>query len=61
MGQEDAFATGIPPDIYAFHTAPGILLPSPTFESNSIERPSPVEPGAFTLDLYDRLRALYAQ
>src|SRR5674476_201423 len=44
-----------------FTTTPGIPLPSPAFKSNSIERRSPVEPGDFTLDLHDRLRALYAQ
>ncbi len=61
MGQEAAFATGVPPDIYAFTTTPGIPLPSPNLKPCSIERPLPVEPGAFTSDLHDRLRALYAQ
>ncbi len=44
-----------------FTATPGIPPPSTALESGSIERPLPVEPGAFTSDLPNRLRALYAQ
>ncbi len=47
-GQEAAFATGVPPDIYAFHTTPGIPLPSSALKPRSMEWPLPVEPGDFT-------------
>src|SRR5205809_4769470 len=42
-------------------TTPGIPLSSASLESASIQGPLPVEPGAFTLNLTDRLHALYAQ
>ncbi len=61
MAQRAAFATGVPPDIYAFHTTPGIPLSSTILELLSFERPLLVEPGAFTSDLSNRLHALYAQ
>ncbi len=41
-------------------TTPGIPLSSTPLKSASIQRPLPVEPGAFTLHLTDRLHALYA-
>ena len=44
-----------------FTPTPGIPPPSPGLKSPSIERSSPVEPRAFTSDLKDGLRALYAQ
>jgi hypothetical protein len=44
-----------------FTAPPGIPHTSPILESASIGRHSPVGPGAFTSDLADRLRALYAQ
>jgi hypothetical protein len=44
-----------------FTTTPGIPPPSTALESDSIERPLPVEPGDFTPNLPDRLHALYAQ
>ncbi len=44
-----------------FTSTPGIPPPSPVLKSASIERTSWVEPRAFTLDLTDRLHALYAQ
>ncbi len=59
--QEVAFATDVPPDIYAFTATPGIPLPSPILKSNSFKCTSGVKPRAFTPDLKDRLRALYAQ
>src|SRR6266705_3264494 len=44
-----------------FTATPGIPI-SPTYlESSSIRCRSRVEPGIFTSDLHDRLRALYAQ
>ena len=44
-----------------FTTTPGIPPPSTILKSDSIERPLPVEPGAFTSNLPNRLHALYAQ
>src|SRR5689334_23649444 len=44
-----------------FTATPEIPSASPAFKSRSFERPLPVEPGAFTFDFQDRLRALYAQ
>ncbi len=61
MGQEAAFATGIPPDIYAFHHYTGNSASLSHLRVEQYRATLPVEPGAFTLDLYDRLRALYAQ
>ncbi len=56
-----AFAIGVPPDIYAFHRYTGnsaILYHTPV---SQYQMPSQVEPGAFTSDLPNRLRTLYAQ
>ncbi len=44
-----------------FTATPGIPLPSPILKSLSFKCTSGVEPRAFTPDLKDRLRALYAQ
>ncbi len=44
-----------------FTSTPGIPLPSPILKSFSFKCTSGVEPRAFTSDLKDRLRALYAQ
>ena len=44
-----------------FTPTPGIPPPSPGFESCSIKGSSTVEPWAFTPDLHNSLRALYAQ
>ena len=44
-----------------FTSTLGIPLTSPELKSTSIKRNSQVEPGAFTPDLINRLRALYAQ
>ncbi len=60
-GQEAAFATGVPPDIYEFHLYTRNLLPSPALKPFSLGRISGVEPRAFTPDLDGRLRTLYAQ
>jgi hypothetical protein len=43
-----------------FTATPGIPVTSPVFKSNSIYWPLRVEPGAFTIDLPNRLLALYA-
>jgi hypothetical protein len=42
-------------------TTPGIPHPPTGLQSDRIARHSPVEPGAFTHDASDHLRALYAQ
>ena len=44
-----------------FTATPGIPLPSPALKSTSFKGSLLVEPGAFTSDLINRLRALYAQ
>ncbi len=61
MAQIAAFATGVPPDIYAFHHYTGNSTILYHLELPSFERPLLVEPGAFTSDLSNRLHALYAQ
>ncbi len=61
LGQAVAFATDVPPDIYAFHRYTG----NSTTLSHTLAEQSrlqfQVEPGDFTIDLLSRLRALYAQ
>src|SRR5579864_4853423 len=44
-----------------FTATPVIPSPPSTFKTDSIHRPSGVEPRAFTADFPTRLRALYAQ
>ena len=44
-----------------FTAPPGVPLTPTRLEPASITRNSPVEPGDFTRDLADHLRALYAQ
>jgi hypothetical protein len=44
-----------------FTATPGIPPSSPELKPSSFQCPSRVEPWAFTPDLLDRLRALYAQ
>src|ERR1051325_8547066 len=44
-----------------FTATPGIPSSSPELNSRSISCTSRVKPGAFTTDLQERLRALYAQ
>ncbi|RLU75911.1 hypothetical protein CTZ27_38705 [Streptomyces griseocarneus] len=44
-----------------FTPTPGIPPPSPGFKSRSFKGNSTVEPWAFTSDLQNSLRALYAQ
>ncbi len=61
MIQKIAFATGVPPDIYAFHHYTGNSIFYITLKSGSIERPLLVKPGDFTPNLPNRLHALYAQ
>ena len=54
-----------PPVFYRISThftaTPYIPIPSPRLESCSFRRTFRVEPGDFTSDTQDRLRALYAQ
>ena len=59
--QKGAFATGVPPNIYAFHRYTGN---SPFLSCTQVlQYPEPygVEPRIFTPDLKNRLHALYAQ
>ncbi len=56
-----AFAIGVPPDIYAFHRYTGNSAILYHTQLASIKCHSQVEPGAFTSDLPNRLRTLYAQ
>ena len=61
MPQEAAFATGVPTDIYAFHRYTGssaflYISQAPQYQMRTL-----VERGDLTLDLRDRLHALYAQ
>ena len=57
-----AFAIGVLPNIYEFHLYTGnSTILSRTSRSARIKCTSQVEPGAFTPDATDRLRALYAQ
>ena len=59
--QQAAFATGVPPNIYAFHryTRNSAFL-SDTLASQ-FRSPHGVKPRTFKTDLRRRLRALYAQ
>ena len=61
MAQQTAFATGVPPNIYAFHryTRNSICLYH-TLAYQFLEQ-SEVELRALILDLVCRLRTLYAQ
>ena len=61
MAQQTAFATGVPPNIYAFHryTRNSICLYC-TLVNQYLER-TEVKPRALILDLINRLRTLYAQ
>ncbi len=61
LTQTAAFAIGVLPDLYAFHRYTGIPRSSVTLQSVSTTCRSQVEPGAFTTDITNRLRALYAQ
>src|SRR6056297_968268 len=59
--QRVAFATGVPPNIYAFHryTRNSTLLSST--QAHQFQVLTLVEPMPFTPDLIGRLRTLYAQ
>ena len=61
MAQQIAFATGVPPNIYAFHryTRNSICLYH-TQVYQFLKR-NEVEPQDLILDLINRLRTLYAQ
>src|SRR5438445_9631415 len=56
-----AFATGVPPDIYAFHRYTGNSTHLSHTPARQFRLKLRVEPGDFTGDLPHRLRALYAQ
>ena len=60
--QQAAFATGVLPDLYAFHRyTRNSACPYRAREPASRPRRPGVEPRAFTRALAGRLRALYAQ
>ncbi len=61
MAQKAAFASGVPPDIYAFHRSTGIPLSSTILKLTSFGDSSRVKPGDFIYDLISHLRTLYAQ
>ena len=61
MAQQTAFATGVPPNIYAFHryTRNSVCLYH-TLAYQYLKR-TEVKPQALISDLINRLRTLYAQ
>ncbi len=61
MAQKTAFASGVPPDIYAFHRSTGIPSSSTILKLSSFEDHSMVEPWDFIFDLHSHLHTLYAQ
>ncbi len=61
MSQMAAFATGIPPDIYAFHRYTRNSTISLILKTCRIKGTSQVEPGSLTPDVQVRLRTLYTQ
>jgi len=58
--QQNAFATGVLPDLYAFTATPGIPSASTVLEPASLTGSPGVEPRDFTGNLTSHLRALYA-
>ncbi len=61
MAQQSAFATGVLPDIYAFHRYTGNSLCPYTLKPYSFHCLYGVELHSLTADLQGRLRTLYAQ
>ncbi len=61
MTQKAAFASGVPPDIYAFHRSTGNSAFLNHLKLCSFENHSMVEPWAFIFDLHCHLHTLYAQ
>ncbi len=61
VAQKAAFATGVLPDICAFHRYTGNSAFPYHTRARRYRRLAGVEPRAFTSDLTGRLRALYAQ
>ena len=59
--QKGAFATGVPPNIYAFHRYTGNSPFLSCTQAHQYPAPYGVEPRIFTPDLIGRLHALYAQ
>ncbi len=56
-----AFATGVPPNIYAFHRYTRNSANLYFTQDLQFQAPLPVEPIYFTPDLPARLRSLYTQ
>ncbi len=56
-----AFATGVPPNIYAFHRYTRNSANLYFTQDLQFQAPLPVEPIYFTTDLPARLRSLYTQ
>ena len=61
MAQKAAFATGVPPNICAFHRYTGNSTFPYQTQARQFGVRTGVEPRAFTPRLTSRLRALYAQ
>ena len=61
MAQQSAFATGVLPDIYAFHRYTGNSLCPYLLKPYSFHCDDGVKLHVFTADLKGRLRTLYAQ
>ena len=61
QSSEPRFATGVPPNIYAFHRYTRIPLTPPALQPYSFKSSSGVEPRIFTSDLHGHLHSLYTQ
>ena len=61
MAQQIAFATVVPPNIYAFHRYTRNSICLYHIQAYQYLKQSEVEPRAFILDLVNRLHTLYAQ
>ena len=59
--QKAAFATGVPPNIYAFHRYTRNSAFLSCTQEDQFPSPHGVEPRTFKIDLISRLRSLYAQ
>ena len=61
MAQQIAFATGVPPNIYAFHRYTRNSICLYHTQAYQFLKQTEVKLRAFILDLINRLRTLYAQ
>ena len=61
MAQQTAFATGVPPNIYAFHRYTRNSVCLYHTQAYQFLKRNGVEPQDLILDLINRLRTLYAQ